>query len=107
VSLELAGILPRTFPQNVDVETVDLSTLTPEIRVQPTTFQANNKGRVEEMQWIVDNVNKQKTYSAACKQNASDAELDAMLERRRQAYQERFSQSTSKDPFGSYPRWRY
>ena len=55
MSLELAGILPRTFPQNVDVETVDV---TPEIRVQLITFQDNNKGRVEEMQWIVDNVNK-------------------------------------------------
>ena len=107
VSFELAGILPRTFPKNMDVETVDLSTLTPEIRVQPPPYQANKKGRVEEMQWIVDNVNKQKTYRATCKHNASDAELATMLERRRQTYQEKYSQSTSKDPLANCRRWRY
>jgi len=107
VSLEFAGVLPRTFPKNMDVETVDLSTVNPDIRVDPPLFHANMQGRVEEMQWIVDNVNKQRAYKAACKQFSCNAELEEMLERRRQAYEESFSQASSKDPLANYPRWRY
>ena len=59
------------------------------------------------MQWIVDNVNQQKARRAASKQRASDAELEAILERPRQAYGTRFSQSKSKNPLANYPRGRY
>jgi len=92
----------------MDVETVDVGTVNPDLRVRTPIFEAHMQGRVEEMQWIVDNVNKQRMHKAARKQTVSDAERETLrLERQRQAYERKFSTASSKDPLAIYPKWRY
>ena len=91
----------------MDVESVDLGTVSPEIRVRDPQGRTKMQGRVEEMQWIVDNVNKQKAYRASSKQKFRGADFDAILDRRRRAVKEKCCQPSAKDPLANRPRWRY